>query len=262
MMPQVSRADRPRGQRGPRILLDERGFSLADLLVSIVVLGLIMGAILTVQVTGGTIFAASENKAAAQQAGRTAMLIDEDLRLIGFGVPPTAAAVTAATGTSITFLADLQGASTALAAAASVGDTTLTVASTTGITVGNTIYLINGNQSESKTVSATTATTITVGAGLTYAYAPGTQVGRPLTVVYSFAGSTLTKDAGDGTGPQTLGTGLSSVSFTYYDSTNTVTTAVSAIRAIQVTTTATSTTASPTNSGAFTITSKVRPRNL
>jgi Tfp pilus assembly protein PilW len=264
-MPMVSSVSGPDRQRAPwtgRLFLDQRGFSLADLLVSIVVLGLVMGAIVTAQMAGGTIFAASENKAAAQQAARAAMLMDEDLRLVGYGVPPTVAAVTAATATSFTFLADLQGASTTLSAAANAGDTTLNVGSTAGIAAGNTIYLINGNQSETKTVGSTTATTITVGVALANAYAQGAQVGRPLTVVYSFAGGNLTKDPGDGTAVQTLASGLSSVAFTYYDSTNTVTTTVSAIRAIQVTTTATSTTASSTNSGAFTVTSKVRPRNL
>jgi prepilin-type N-terminal cleavage/methylation domain-containing protein len=275
---------------------DQRGFTLGELLITIAVLGMIMAAVLGVQMTSNTMFLRGENQAESQQAARAAMLLEEDLRMAGYGCPalgctapgttaancPAPAAgqlvINAANASCLDFWADAVNASTTLSAAAAAGATTLTVASTTAISIGNTVYLVNGNTWESKAVTATTATTLTVGA-LTNAYPQGVLVGRPRRIVYAIntATGTLTKDAGDGNGAQTLATGVTGLTFSYFntaaDAAITIAAgtppAVSAanlllIGRVQIQTTTQSALAATGGGGfgSFQINSNVRPRNL
>ena len=240
---------------------DQRGFTLTELLVTVAILGLIMSAVITVQLTSNTIFNAGEDQAVAQQAARAAMLMEEDLRLIGTGVPTGLAKITASSATSITFLGDLTGASTYLTVAAAPGNNTLTVANASGILAGDRIDIINGNQTEGFTVNSVAGNVVTLNTPVVSTYAPGVPVGRYKTVVCQFANGTLSKDAGTGAGLQTLATGLQSVQFSYFDVSNNPTTVSASIAAIQVTTTATSASTSHTTQ-AFRVTSNVRPRNL
>ena len=248
--------------------LNAGGFSLADLLVSLAVLGLVMGAAAELQISGGTLVERGQNLAEALQAARAAMLMEDDLRLAGYGYPSSLTRITAATATSITFWADVTDASTALSATANAGVTNLTVDTTAGLKVGDTIYLINGNQSESKTVSALGGggTAITLSAATTTSYPQGTIVGRPRQITYSWAGGTLSKDAGDGAGAQTIATAIQSFQFGYFDANDAaISTPVGAanlpsIRRISVAATAQST--ATQNQGTVVVRSDVRPRNL
>ena len=86
--------------------------------VMLAIMGLVMAALVGVQVSGNTLVLTGENQAQAQQAARTAMLMEEDLRLVGYGYPPALTAISAASQTSITFWADLNNVSTTLSAAA------------------------------------------------------------------------------------------------------------------------------------------------
>jgi len=68
---------------------DEHGFTLAELLITIAILGLVMAAVLGVQLTSSTMFLRGENQADAQQAARAALLMEEDLRMVRSPSGPT-----------------------------------------------------------------------------------------------------------------------------------------------------------------------------
>ena len=290
---------------------DQRGYTLAELLITVAILGLVMAAVLAVQMTSSTMFLRGENQADAQQGARAAMLMEEDLRMAGYGCPdtgcPTPVAscsswsqaapcaaqqkITAASGTSITFWADTLNASTTLCAAAANGATTLSVVDASGIAVNDRIYLNNGATGEWKTVTGKVLTihtatpcapadTLSIGAlnnpNNPGGYPQGVQVGRPRQVTYQFGGGALSKDAGDGTGLQTLATGVQSLSFSYFNTLdgpggppppglineNPVTAgSLPTIRRIQIQT-VTQSTASAAGPGTYTINTNVRPRNL
>lgn len=257
--------------RSPRSIGEgERGFTLTELLVTLAILGLVMAAVVTTYMTGTTIGLTGENKAEAQQGARAAMLMEEDLRLAGYGFPSTQTKITAATQTDITFWADLANASTMLDADLAAGNTALSVMNAAGIAAGDTIYLINGDQWEQLTVSGVNAAanTVTVAAGPTIAFPRGAQVGRPRAIRYLWDPATFTlwKDAGDGTGLLPLATDVQLLQFRYYDTSDVEIQPVNLaanlgnIRRIETTVTAQSGAAQ--NRGTFTMTSSVRPRNL
>jgi prepilin-type N-terminal cleavage/methylation domain-containing protein len=263
---------------------DQRGYTLAELLITVAILGLVMAAVLGVQMSSSKMFLRGENQAEAQQGARAAMLMEEDLRMAGYGcpdngcpTPPPGPAnqqkISAGTASSVTFWADTQNVSTALTANVAIGATTLPVTSAASIAVNDRIYLTNGGTWETRVVTGVAGNNLTV-AGLTNAYPQGVQVGRPRTITYSYANGTLSRDAGDGNGLQTLATGVTGFVFTYYPTSDTGTpitltgapasvpaASLSTIGRIQITT---STQSSQSASGysTFTINTNVRPRNL
>ena len=248
--------------------VNERGFSLTELLVSCGVLGMVLAAVGGVLATGSKVSQDGDSRAQAQQAARAGMIMEEDLRLAGTGFPPAALKVTAATPTSISFWADATGASTTLTANASVGDTTLNVVNGSGFTAGDTIYLINTDQFSTVTVGSASGTVITINLpGVPVAYSQGVQVGRPKLIRFVWDSvSTLFKDSGTGAGLQPLATGVTACTLTYFDANDAVIPAGSLpgnlgnIRRIVVTLTAQS--ASTQEQRTFSLTSSVRPRNL
>jgi prepilin-type N-terminal cleavage/methylation domain-containing protein len=269
MITHERRSGLPRHDRGLAAAWhDRQGFTLTELLVTMAIMGLVMAALVGVQVSGNTLVLTGENQAQAQQAARTAMLMEEDLRLVGYGYPPALTAITAASQTSITFWADLNNVSTTLSAALAAGGKTFTVAGGLGINPNDTIYLVNGSTSDALTVKTVVGTTITVNTGPANAYPASALVGRPLPVTYSWAGTTLSKDPGDGTGSQALATGVQVQQFSYFDTTDTailasnVTANLANIRRVAITMTAQSTAPNPCNARSFTVTTYVRPRNL
>jgi prepilin-type N-terminal cleavage/methylation domain-containing protein len=281
---------------------DQRGYTLAELLITVAILGLIMAAVLAVQMTSNTMFLRGESQAEAQQGARAAMLMEEDLRMAGYGCPdngcPTPPPgpgnqqkITAASATSITFWADTLNASTTLscnpvpvppAMCVNVGATTLPVADASGIAVNDRIYINNGGTWETKTVTAKAGNDLTV-AALTNAYPQGVQVGRPRQITYQFASTTLSKDAGDGNNLQPLATGITGTTvttcdinavpiagaggFTFCD-TNDVVIAAGNLNANLANIrriqiqTTTQSATSAAGPGTFTINTNVRPRNL
>lgn len=258
----------------------KKGFTLVELLVTLAILGMMMATVVTVYMTGNTIGTTGENKAEAQQGARAAMLVEEELRLVGYGVPSSQGKFPAASPAAVTFWADVLNVSTTLSGDVASGNTTLNVLSAAGIVGGDTVYLINGDCSAAVSVKAVDvpAKTITVNAWnvpsatcLTPpvpAFPRGSQVGRPRQVTYSWnAGTTtLSKDAGDGTGLLPLATGIQNLQFRYFDTGDVeilpanLNANLANIRRIQIQVTAQS--AAAEHRGTFTMTSSVRPRNL
>jgi type II secretory pathway pseudopilin PulG len=250
------------------LLKNERGFSLTELLVSCGVLGMVLAAVGGVLATGNQVSQDGGNRAEAQQAARAGMIMEEDLRLIGAGFPPAAVKITAATPTSITFWADITGASTTLAANANINDTTLNVLNASGFTPGDVIYLINTDQFSTVTVGSAAGTVITINPpGVPVTYSQGVQVGRPKLIRFAWDNvNTLFKDSGMGGGLLPLATGVTGYTMTYFDGNDVVIPAGSLagnlgnIRRIVVTLTAQS--AATQEQRTFSLTSSVRPRNL
>jgi len=247
---------------------DRRGFSLPELLVSCGVLGLVMAGVAGVLATGRQVSVEGDNRAQAQQTARAAMILEEDLRLAGYGFPIAQPKIIAASPISITFWADLVNASTRIAANANAGDTILNVDNGTGFAAGDVIYLMNSDQFWAVSVSSASATTIVVpNPGVPVALPQGVQVGRPKQIRYLWNGiDTVFKDAGTGLGFQPLATGVTGFQLTYFD-TNDVAIPVASlgvslnlIRRVVVTLTAQS--AGTDEVRSFTLTSSVRPRNL
>jgi prepilin-type N-terminal cleavage/methylation domain-containing protein len=244
-----------------------RGYSLVELMVSLAMLSVVLVGASFLLMGGNTAALTTANRAEVQQSSRVALLMQEDLRLIGYGVPPTQIPITAATATSITFWGDLRDATTTLTADANAGDTTLSVAATAGIATGDTVYLVNGATTQGLAVSTVGAGTITVSAPGVAAFMPrGAQVGAPKTVTYALVGTTLTKDAGQGAGPLTIATGVQSFQISYYDQNDALIAAgnlsssLAAIRRLSVALTIGS--ALNLDAGVFTAVADARPRNL
>ena len=259
--------------------IDQEGYTLIELLIALAMMGLIMAGVATAYSVGSATYLTGSNQAQVQQDTRVAlMMLEEDLRLIGYGYPtattlPKITNVTStSTNVSITFWADLAGGSTVLAADVAAGATTLTVPSPTNIVTGDIIYLVNGAQWERRPVNAVTAgtpnTAITVGAATAqYQNCPclfprGVQVGRPKLIVHAWnqGAGAITRDIGDGNGAQTLVTGVQAFALTYLDANGNTTTTPANIRQVMINMTIQS--ASTFDGGTAVITTDIRPRNL
>lgn len=245
-----------------------------EVLIALSVFAIVLFAIYTSFESSRSTYAAGEQKADIQQNARVAMeLMGADLRLTGFGFPTGAGnAITAANATSISFWADLSSASTTIMNVdVNPGDTTFNVEDASGIQVGDTIYLINGAQWEQLTVQAVNTAvnpnTITTTAGAANAYPWGSQVGRPRSVTYSWAGNTVSKDDGEGGGLQPLADTIQNLQLQYFDANDVpIATPVTAgnlpnIRRMTITVTVQSP-AGWWRQQNFAIASDIRPRNL
>jgi type II secretory pathway pseudopilin PulG len=251
-----------------RSVRDRRGFSLPELLVSCGVLGFVMAGVAGVLATGRQVSVEGDNRAQSQQAARAAMIVEEELRLAGYGFPAAQQKILAASPTGIAFWADLTNASTRITANANAGDTILNVTNGTGFAAGDVIYLMNTDQFWTVSVSSASATTIVVpNPGVPVALPQGVQVGRPKQIRYLWDGiNTLFKDAGTGLGFQPLATGVTGFQLTYFDTNDvaippdSLPASLDIIRRVVVTLTAQS--AGTDQVRSFTLTSSVRPRNL
>jgi prepilin-type N-terminal cleavage/methylation domain-containing protein len=250
-----------------------QGFTLTEILVASVLMLIVLSALYSALESNRRTYAVGQRKVEVQQNARIAMeTILTDIRLAGYGYPTDPALVapllkiTAATATSITFWADLNNRSTLLSADVNAGATNLPVASASGVSAGETIWLINGGKFESATVSAVAGNTITVSAGISAAYPQATQVGRPRQITFSWAGTTLSRDDSEGGGAQSLAAGIQTFQLRYFNDNNvliptgSLAASLASIRRIQISITAQS--SSPAVAQIFTLTSDVRPRNL
>ena len=251
-----------------RFLGDDRGFSLAEILIALSTFFIVLFAVYTTFDTSQATYAAGEQRADIQQNARVAMeVVGADLRLAGYGFPTGAGnVITAANATSITFWADVMSASTTiLNVDVNAGDTTLNVQDASGIQAGDTIYLINGGQSDRLTVLSVNTVlvpnTITTAVGPCLAYPWGSQVGRAISIQFSWAANTLSKDDGEGGGLQPLADNIQNFQLQYFDAADNATAVPANIRRMTISFTAQSP-QGPWRQQNFNIVSDIRPRNL
>lgn len=209
----------------------EAGYTLAELLIVIAVLGFVMAAVLGIyQTTQQSYLFATAGEDAQLTARAVLDRVVSEFRLINYGRPrsaesnPSAGAITAATATSVTFLADINndtltssGANATLAAPANSGATTVQVSSGAGFSKGELISIADGVISETQSITAISGTTLTLGAGLGTSYPTGSIVRSVETVTYSLdnAGN-LTRTVG-GSGAQPIASGVPTFQITYWD---------------------------------------------
>src|SRR3989442_538834 len=139
----------------------DAGFTLIELMVAVAIMGLVMTAILALfLVTQRSIFFATAG-ADAQEAARAVLdRLVAALRLINAGRPTPGGAITAASATSITSLADIDndpidasGNDATLAVTANAGATTVNVSSATGFSVGEILSIADGSTAETQSIT-------------------------------------------------------------------------------------------------------------
>jgi prepilin-type N-terminal cleavage/methylation domain-containing protein len=253
-----------RTRRGVAVGAD--GFSLAELLVVIVILGLIMAAVLATLDISQKAYTRASSAEGIQADMRGAMdRIVSDFRLIGSfytGAGNAAEPITAFSATGITFWGDvdadtarttlsggtLTAVEASLTSAVAAGATTLTVTpatagdpGVTGFTVGEMIYIADGSVREVATVSTAVSggSTITTSSGLLAAYPAGSLVRSVEQVTYTYTAGvsgalgTLTRTTA-ANGTETLLDNVVSFSLTGYDFAGAVTTNRVAIEELAV----------------------------
>ncbi|PYM04400.1 MAG: hypothetical protein DMD82_14535 [Candidatus Rokuibacteriota bacterium] len=217
----------------------EAGFTLAELLVTIAVLGLIMAAVLgiyTVTQRSTSIGTAAED---AQVVTRVTLeTIVTDLQLINAGRPTSAGAITTATATSLTLLGDVDNDTldatgnnaTVNTTDAAAGATQVHVSSTQGFSVNELVSLqyfgtpklmSSGAISETQQIASITGPILAfVPPGkLSNSYPKDVSIVRSVeTVTYNYtnvAGGTLTRTIG-ALAPDTLATNCPTFQLTYW----------------------------------------------
>ena len=144
-------------------VLDEAGYSLAEMLVVVAVTGFLMASVFTIyEVTQRTSFRASGSEAALVQARAVVDKFGGDFRMVGAAWNYYSSSIIEASGTSITFYGDIDNtldssynpvtlAGTGITAG---GQTSMTVSDATNISCGTKITLANGPISETHTLAA------------------------------------------------------------------------------------------------------------
>ncbi len=261
-------------------LHDQRGFTPHEALIAAATFLFIVFAVYLVYEASRNTFARGEVKTDIQQNARMALsTMERELRMAGYGVPAlscpgTLPRIVEARPRKIIFRADLRNVSTTLTAAANAGASSLTVSTTSGIAVNNSIYTTDGTNCETHTVQTVGATTLTITPNLTNAYAIGSQVSRPKDVTFTISGGQLTRDevnpgAAPSASPPVLAQKVKDQdTFRYYNAANgeiaannPVANPDGTIRRIRITL-LTSDTPPGLDLQRYTLTSDVRPRNL
>jgi len=210
---------------------NQKGATLFEALVVLSIFLIVLFAVYSVYDTSQVIYTRGEQQASIQDAARAAMeRVVADIRMVGFGVPTATdpapiPAITSATPTSFSFVANMANVTTTLTSAAPSGSSTLAVSSTAGFRVNDQIYIADTGKYRAATVTAIGPTSLTISPTLNVGFGPKSTVSRqPVSVTYSYSTGTLYRDPGDGTGSKPLVTGLTGLTFTYYDQNNTLVT--------------------------------------
>lgn len=213
----------------------ERGTSVVEVVIFLAVFLIILAGVYDAFLSYYRATIRSEARARVQDdARRTIEQFLRELRMAGYGLlvpddPAPLTAITAASATSVTYLTTEGGASTNLTADALVGATSLSVTSTSGFAVNNSIYVADEAHYRTATVTALGANSLTITPALPAPVAPSTTAGftpgasvvrQPRPVTYSLGGGILSRDPGDGTGPQPVIPGVSALTFSYFDPSN------------------------------------------
>lgn len=258
----------------------QRGFTLTELLVVMAILGMVIAAIVGVyQVALQTHTTATSLEDAQLGARAGVERMASELRLIGAywtGATGAGSAITAATTTSITFIADVNADTVNNATETSVisnpSSTTVGVSgSATEVqdafdvysnpALNDYLYIANGGQREVKQISGVATTTLTLGTALTNTYPAGSLARSVEIVTYNYDSSAqnLTRSVG-GSGATSIVENVSGLTLTYFDASGNVLTApptLTQVREIQI-----SLTTQGSDGSQRIMTSRARPRNL
>jgi len=177
----------------------EAGFSLAELVVVVAILGFVMAAIVGIYlVTQRSTLVAGAAEDAQVLARAVLDQVASDLRLINSSRSTATGAITAATAASITFLGDIDsstiigGNEATLAATAGQGDTSVGVTSSAGFSVGDQLFVEDGPVYENQPIIGIAGNTLTLGGGLSTWYARGSIMRSVKTVTFTWDAATGT----------------------------------------------------------------------
>lgn len=257
------------------------GYTLVELLIVMAIVGMVAAAILGVYQVSQDIYIRATALEDAQLGARAGLdRMASELRLIGAywsGATGAGSAITAATATSISFMADVNGdtvvnnAETTVAAGTTASGATVQVSGTApqaddafnvyqSPVLNDYVYIANGAKREVKQISVLAGTTLTlVAPALTTTYPAGSLVRSVETVTYNFAANSLTRSVG-GSGNDTIIDNVTGLTLTYLDANGINLGAApppASIREIQM-----SLTTQGADGSRRTMTSRVRPRNL
>jgi prepilin-type N-terminal cleavage/methylation domain-containing protein len=202
----------------------EGGYTLAELLIVLAILGFVMAAVLGIyQTTQQSYLFATAGEDAQLTARAVLDRIVSEFRMINNGRVAPEGAITQATASSITFLADvnndtltLAGAEATFAVAASGGATSVQVSSGSGFSAGELLSITDGAIRETQTITAVSGATLSLGPGLSQSYPVTSFVRSVETVAYSLSGGALTREVGGG-GAQPIASGVLTFQLTYWD---------------------------------------------
>lgn len=213
----------------------QAGYSLAELLVVVAVLGLTVAAVAGVYAFFQQTYtraASLEDAQLGARAGVDRMVLE--LRLVGSywaGVNGAGSAIIAASATSVTFIGDVDadtldgaGGEVSLAQSAVAGSTVVRVDRATGadggpaFAPGEYLFIANGATREARAIAAVTGTTLTLASALVNAYPVGSLVRSVETVTYGFDAptSTLTRSMGGGAADPIVDN-VTDLTLTYFD---------------------------------------------
>jgi len=196
---------------------NERGYTLIELVIGVALMGLIFAAVTQLFQISMNVRARGDTTEEALSQGRTPLAqLAQDLQQAGAGLVAPTSFMTQATSTSLTLVGDLNDTETTLTVATSAGATSLTVTSTSGLMVGQTLLLSDGAVRENRTITGISGNTVTVNAGFNSAYPVGSIVRSIETAMYTFASKTLSRSQNGGTSSP-MADNLSTFAFTYQD---------------------------------------------
>lgn len=205
-----------------RLVRPDGGFTLPELLVALTIGLVLIAAIYGTYNFQNRVSLEQDREMEAGQNARNGMdILSRDLRMLGTGVPSGVDKITVATNLSLTFLFNMDNITAQLTSQAASGTATLTVDSSSNFKAGQTVYISDGTNYESKVLAANppSATSITLPSNLANSYPAGSTVNVVHTMKYAYDGSPkeLQRNLDSG-GDQALASNIDFVSFKYYDS--------------------------------------------
>lgn len=206
--------------------LDQRGFSIVEIVIFTSISLMVLAGVYDAYSTffRGTVRA--QTRARTQDDARRVLEQTlRELRMAGYGLPKATnpaplSPITAASTDSIGFLTNDGGPVTSLTATATAGSTAMSVASTSGFQVNDTVFVADQATYHAATITAA-GPSMTILPAVPVDFAAGTTVTRqPRQITYSYAGGILYRDAGTGAGAQPWLADLGSLTFSYFDGSN------------------------------------------
>ncbi len=217
-----------------------KGYSLIELLITLAIAGLIGGAILGVYKVSQDTYIRASSLEAAQDGARGGLdRMANELRLIGsywVGASGAGNAITTASSTSITFMANVDSSSVIGGAGGNEATATALTANTVTLSLNATatadafkvynnpalndyIYIANGGTREVKRIDTINGNTLTLTSALSSTYPVGSLVRDVKTITYTrnTGNNTLTRTQGGDLTPDPIVDNVTVLTFTYFD---------------------------------------------